>query len=202
MPFSDLPRTFGAVGALVAGVCFCGAMLISLWSSGPFIVVLLVIGDVGMLEGLLGLHASQASQYGRLGTIGFWLAIIGTVLSLAAGLVTVVAALLRLEDVNADASLALVGYFLLIIGFLLLGIATLRARVLPVWAGLLLVIGSIVMLLLPPFAASLMLLLPPFVAFSFQRLLWTVLGIVLLALSYALWTRGGETGESGRGIVT
>ena len=191
MPFSDLPRTFGVVGALVAGVCFCGAMLMSLWSSGPFIVVLLVIGYAGMLEGLLGLHTAQASQYGRLGTIGFWLAIIGTVLSLAAGLVTVVAALLRLEDVNADASLALVGYLLLIIGFLLLGSATLRARVLPVWAGLLLVIGSIVMLLLPPFAAS-----------SFQRLLWVVPGIVWLALSYALWTRGGETGESGRGIVT
>src|ERR671932_177949 len=123
MPFLNLPRAFGAVGALVAGVCFCGAMLISLWSSGPLIVVLLVIGYVGMLEGLLGLHTAQASQYGRLGIIGFWLAIIGTVLSLAAGFITVVTALLRLEDVTADASLALVGYFLLIIGFLFLGIA-------------------------------------------------------------------------------
>lgn len=149
------------------------------------------VGYVGMLGGVLGLHTSQANEYGKLGTVGFVIALIGTVLSLTSGIITVITILLQHQPGNAGALLASIGYLLLIVGFLPLGIATLRARALPAWAGLLLSIGGVVMFLLIPFAGDV-----------FPKLLWLVPGIIWLALSYAIWTRRSETRGTGRRVTT
>lgn len=89
--------------------------------------------------GLVGLYASQAKAAGLLGLSGFLAAFIGT--SLLAGFFW------ALEFVAPIVAQSLVSITLFSLGWLLFGVGTLRARVYPRWAALLLVVGAVLFVL-------------------------------------------------------
>jgi hypothetical protein len=126
-----------------------------------------------MLGGLVGLHALQAASYGRLGAVGFYAAFVGTALLLISTAVTILAGR---EVLN----------FLFVLGFLgtlglvLLGVATLRARVLPQWCGVLLIVAALGILVY-------------FVLGNYGGAI--LYGLLWLALGYALWSGRGTAVE-------
>ena len=103
-----------------------------------------------MLFSLVGLYARQVEKTGWLGLVGFVLAFIGTVL--VDSIFVMASTVIHLVAVQAPALfdqaaapptfgvlVVVLGY---ILGYILFGIATMRAGVLPRWSGLLLIIGS------------------------------------------------------------
>ena len=104
-----------------------------------------------LLLGLPGLYAAQSERAGRLGLVSFLMLFFGTLFFAVSNNYGFIAPVLAaqapamLDAINAyppvvalNALLA-VGFFL---GFILFGIATLRARVLPRQAGILMIMGS------------------------------------------------------------
>lgn len=134
------------------------------------------IAEVGILAALVGLHVRQSSSYGRLGTAGFIAAFVGTACFV---LSTVIWLLTKTDGMFLGIlfSSALLGW---LVGFPLLGIATLRARVLPRWGGLLLVAYPAVFLL-------------AFFLVDFYGEARVLLGLPWLALGYALWSERGAS---------
>ncbi len=109
---------------------------------------------LGTLGGLIGVRARQAASYGRFGKSGFLAAFAGTVLAGAGHLVAVP----FFDFVNVGGMTYVLftlkeGFFLvggmmyvlgvvgMSAGYLLLGVATARARTLPGWSGLALISG-------------------------------------------------------------
>lgn len=147
-----------------------------------------------LLFGLIGLYGCQAGKTGKPGLGGFILASIGSILLAwkyfsAATLLPVIAAkapTLIEESVNAPSGAALVFELLLavgfVVGFILFGVATYRAGVLPRWSGLLLIIGIVL---------------------SFGGMMSHAVGIVAAAvfgaslawMGYALWSSQGQVAQ-------
>jgi hypothetical protein len=183
MSSSDLIR-WGALGDVLAGVAWVVSGLISLVVPGQgteeigsssyyLLETIFCIASVGMLGGLAGLHASQAASYGRLGAVGFYAAFIGTALIFISTAATILAGR---EVLNF---LLVLGY-LGTLGLVLLGVATLSARVLPQWCGVLLMVA---ILGIPIYFA-----LGNYGGAILYDLLW-------LALGYALWSERGASAE-------
>jgi|SRR5215217_7589415 len=170
--------TWGGLGAVLAGVAFVLLSLLSIAISGssPYFDVGFVIAWLFTIPGVVGLHAAQNESYGLLGRVGS--------VALVAG---VVANTLGLVPLMADNESLLwlsfpVGAVLLLVGFLALGIATLRADVLPRWAGVALIVA------LPLVAIAGVVLGAP----SDEDYPGVVVtGLVWLSLGYALWSRSG-----------
>ena len=105
--------------------------------SDYLVEIVVVLAFVLTLVTLAGLHAAQrhSGRYGILGAAGFWLTFSGYVVVL----VTVHLTLLAGDE--AILSVRLVGGLLVLVGSILLGAMTIRARVLPWWCGVLLIVG-------------------------------------------------------------
>ena len=188
---SNLVR-WGALGALLAGAALMMSFMIVIADfvdSGLVPVFGFPYSDLGrttyvvalmsILWGLVGLHARQEKRYGWLGATGFLVAYVGGTLALVGlGLIW----LFRGDVLGQEPAITLglsgmvAGLTLLGVGFLLLGIATLRASALPGWCGVTLIIAFIAILVSVAFPAS-----PGSYAVMF------VLGLVWLALGYVLW---------------
>ena len=123
-----------------------------------------------MLAALVGLHVVQARSLGRLGVVGFAVAFVGTALVL----VSTLWAVILLERFGTTVPGLLFGLGLLgwLVGFVLFGIATFRARALPRWSGVLLVAYPLLLIAGLPVDGPLILV-----------------GLLWLALGYALWAR-------------
>jgi hypothetical protein len=162
-----------------------------LWTSGAVLLLL----------GLPGIVARQASRAGWFGFVGFLLAFSGAFLS-ASYFAVVYLTIAPWLDVHAPKvgdqllftanpavnvySSVAIGLF--VVGLVLLGIATMRARVFPQWAGLLLIVGVVV------FGISFVISI--FGLGALASVLSSVSGVLgLLGLGwmgYALWTEKGE----------
>jgi hypothetical protein len=167
---------WGALGALLAGAAWIAAAAVAysgIASGEPPYSYLDEAAYGGALAatlaGLWGLHARQASgRGGRLGAAGFLAALVG-------------AALLSVGSVLADRAggaldwLPGLGLLGLLLGFVLSGVATFRAGLLPQWCGLVLIVCL-------PLAGVLAGALGETGA-------GTALGLSWLALGYALWPR-------------
>lgn len=137
---------------------------------------------LGVLGGLAGLHARQADSYGRLGRAGFFLAFVGAALAFVgqatSGIFPQNGTLGWLFSDPGFGFMA--GVLLTSLGLVLMGIATLRARMLPRWCGF----GLIALVVFSALGAY-----GGFV----------VVGLIWLALGYALWshtpTSEGEQGH-------
>ncbi len=164
MSSSTLIR-YGGLAALAGGALFMIAESLSLLliryedyvesaSTGTFVAqqILFLLGAVLLLCGLFGLYARQSVAAGRLGLVGFLVAFVGT--TLLAGLFFVQAFFVPYlatkfpEVLNAgEQGLLTVGFGMTFVvfpvGWLLFGIATLRARVYPRAAAILLIIGTV-----------------------------------------------------------
>jgi hypothetical protein len=147
------------------------------------------LAEGGMLVWLVGLRALQASRHGRLGTVGFFAAFVGTAfLFLLTALTPVqmfLAYTLDVIDPSAGGMLVSIlftsGLFLgWLVGYTVLGIATFRAKVLPRWCGLLLIAQCPLLLFL----------------MGFYGAGGVVLGLVWLALGYVLFSQRGRAAKS------
>lgn len=115
-----------------------------------------LLGAALLLLGLVGLYVSQSEETGVLGLVGFLAAFLGTVL--LAGTLwfeLFITPALAVEDAGlAEAELGLAGFILafllVVLGWLLFAVATLRARVYPRWPAVLLIVGVVLSFLPVP----------------------------------------------------
>jgi hypothetical protein len=134
---------------------------------------------LGMLGGLVGLHAHQVDSYGRLGRAGFLLAFVGAALAFVGQATSgIFPQNGTLGWLFSDPGFGFqVGILLTSLGLLLMGIATMRAGVLPRWCGFGL-IALVIFLALGAYGG------------------FVVAGLIWLALGYAL--RSGKSEVAGR----
>lgn len=111
------------------------------------------LGSVALLAvALVGLYVRQAERSDTLGIVGFAVALIGTILAAGAQwtyvfVVPYIAAAVP-DLVNESSGVLLAGFFLsytvLSLGWVIFGIATLRARIFPRWMAVLLTVGALI----------------------------------------------------------
>jgi hypothetical protein len=132
--------------------------------------VLAILAYVLEVVGLLGFHALQGSNYGRIGRAGLYTTI---------GAIVLWEFLILTGLLGSDVGLGwlvAVGVLGTLVGLVLYGAATLQARVLPRWCGIAFIILVPVAILLVDYAS-----------------LWE--GLVWLALGYGLWSHRGAAAE-------
>jgi hypothetical protein len=166
----------GAFGAILAGAAWItSSLLTAAIASGrsPEVIgfafldkTLYLVAMACTMVGIIGLHSRQAPSYGRLGTAGFLatftgiaLLLLGLVLSFTMGSV--------FAPTLFDPMLGL-GLWVALMGFIVLGAATLRLGVLPRWCGVLLIICLPLAIALGDYGGG------------------AVLGLLWLAVAYAL----------------
>ena len=134
-------------------------------------LLLVVIGAAGLV-----ILARDAGRFGTLARTGIVVAAVGAALPVVGGLV---------QGILFDGDYPYMPYFVipgvlaLVIGFVLLGISVLRAGVLPRWAAVLLIVGTLAMLGFNDQNALALLAIPS--------------GIGWVAVGYVLWS-GREEG--------
>ena len=140
-----------------------------------------------MSLGLVGLYAIQTEQAGTLGLIAFLVTVIGIVMTAGAQwgaaflgpwLAEEAPEILDTEPSAFFMAGLVVSFLLCALGWLLFGLASLRARVLPRRSSILLMVGAVL------FFAMLFLELPGSTV---------VFGVALAWMGYALWAGAGET---------
>jgi hypothetical protein len=177
----------GGVAAMVGGMLSVVASLFGRFfpqAMQGFPMEALLVGALLLVSmGMVGFHALQRQNYGRIGRAGFWMGVAGP-LAVAFGS----ASYLWWGSVFGSWLLWLalpVGPLVLLVGFVLYGGATLRARVLPRWCGVLFIVTM---------PAALALSTRGGVAAAFM-----VFGLAWLALGFVLWARrGGQTEQRAR----
>jgi hypothetical protein len=171
--FQDDSFFFGPVRTLVligAGAAILGGLLLisgdllglvvgqsgDTYTGTPIekvMAVLFLAGKVLVLLGLIGLYLRQAKSAGRFGLVAFLIALTGTGLMIASDWSEVfIAPILQdvapgLLETNPPASIMvgfMLNFFTETLGWLLFGIATFRARVLPRPAALLVIVGTLI----------------------------------------------------------
>ena len=158
-----------------------------------FLVILGLASTVPVLVGLVGVYARQMEAAGLLGLIGFSMAFIGVVLwagvsyTLAFVMPELTSVPLDLREASnvtivmpgSDIGVPLVNssgllttIFLCMLGWLLFGLATVRARVYSHWTGLLLAIGGFTL--------------------AFPWIGWVIIGVALISMGYKVWSDIGD----------
>jgi hypothetical protein len=170
MSSSDLVR-WGGLAAMLAGVAFIVDILFVLtvpeanWTNAVYIVAALLL-----IGGMVGLHALQKDNYGRIGRGGFWTVVVASL----AQVVGLIVFLLGSEALNW--LVFPVGFLAVPVGLILYGAATLQAKVLPRWCGLGLIIISPITVVLGDYGGI-------------------VFGLLWVALGYVLWSWRGTAAE-------
>src|SRR5215212_8118130 len=146
----------GAVGAVVAAAGYVAMFAVQMTMSGeldrPLLNVPVLVGLAGTLLAIVGLHALHRGTYPKLGVVGVWTALVGSLVALAGMIVLVTTDPASTTDVDDLGLLgAILGRDASLIGFALLGIATVRVRVLPRWCGWLIAVGLPISMLGFPF---------------------------------------------------
>ncbi len=151
--------------------------------------VLILIGAMLLLVALVGIYASQAEAAGVLGSVGFLLALIGTALLVGStwDRVFLIPALAQAAPAFMETDLSflekvgsMLSLGLLVIGWLVFAVSTLRARIYPRTAAVLLLIGIVVGAIPLPLTTI-------------------VFGVALAWMGVFLLTRiGAATGQSSR----
>jgi hypothetical protein len=185
----------GIISVLFAPSDFTpNAVLGSAWT--PMRVVL-AVSYMAFVFGLIGIYVIQADKAGRMGSIGFGLAFFGMLILtaqvlVAAFILPVIASLPNAPKTAFDlfdpagplagfSTVVFADYVPTVLGLVLLGAAIVRAGVLPRWAGLLLIVGTLLDLALLMGAPGELIVKLGDVFFDVGKL-----GIV-----YALWTHPG-----------
>ena len=169
MAASGLIR-WGAIGLALGGVTwvalgFLAAIGLLQAIPGREDVVLFVAALLLSAVGLVGLHDLQKDSYGRLGRVGLYIA-------LTAVAARILGAVVFLAGSSTLEWLSFPGTLCMLVGFMIYGVATVRAGVLPRWSGLALVVAMPVSLPLTVYGTMLF-------------------GLILLGLGCALWLRRG-----------
>jgi hypothetical protein len=140
--------------------------------------ILVILAMILEVVALVGFHTLQGRNYGRIGRAGLYTTIGSIVLFELLLLVSLLGG-----DVVGIDWLAAVGLLGLVVGLVLYGAATLQARVLPRWCGILFI-----------------LFMPVGILLGDLQPIWG--GLVWLALGYVLWSQsGGAAGEQPSRVV-
>lgn len=137
-------------------------------------LLLFAVGAMGLL-----ILIRRSGRFGRVGKTGVLVGAAGGALLVIAGLIQ---AIFFGGDFPLMPFFVIPGVLALIVGFLLVGIAILRAGVLPRWVAVLIIVGALAML-------------------GFNEQTWRALmaipfGLAWIAVGYGLWSRGGApTGQ-------
>jgi hypothetical protein len=133
-------------------------------------VVLLIVALLLTAAGLVGLHALQGGRQALLGQAGLYIAVV-SLLARALGAGVFLA---------GSSALAWISYpwgtIGMLVGFVAYGAATVRARVLPLWYGLALIVSVPISLPLAAYGTALF-------------------GLIVGVLGYALWSRKDTAAE-------
>jgi hypothetical protein len=139
-------------------------------------LLLVVIGAAGLV-----IRARDAGRLGRLGKTGIVLGAVGAALPVVGSLIQGV---LFDGDYPLMPLFVIPGVLALVVGFVLLGLAVLQAKVLPPWAAVLLIVGTLAMLGFNDQNARALMAIPN--------------GIAWVAVGYVLWSGRGERVSSPR----
>jgi hypothetical protein len=146
---SNLAR-WGGIASLVVGLTFVVFALLNSQEStdvsslrrqwaGDVLLVLLIVAFLGEMVGIAGLHALQRGFYGRLGAAGALVALVAVASQLVGIIVLELVGSTSSAGTLALDLLVVLGSLALFVGLVLLGVATLQARVMPSWFGVLLI---------------------------------------------------------------
>jgi hypothetical protein len=168
----NLGVRWGAIGLMLSGMTWIGlglSVAVGYLQAipGREDVVLFVIALMLLAVGLAGLHTLHKDSYGLIGRVGFYLTL-AAVAARILGAMVFLAGRLALEWVSLPGTLGMLA------GLVIYGFATLRAKVLPRWYGLVLIISMPVSLPLAVYGTALF-------------------GLILAMLGYALWLRRDNT---------
>jgi hypothetical protein len=209
MSAANLIRRSGLISILAGALYALGAILhpvgedLAAYTSPNWVIAHQVYwaAAILMLFGLVGLYARQVEKTGWLGLVGFVLAFIGT--AFVGGIffmVSTVTPIIAKEmpalfDQAATPSPATVLVVVLgfSLGYILFGIAAMRAKVLPRWSGFLLIIG----------VSFFMISEAPLFDRMFSHVIVTI-GDVLFGcgvawMGYALWSEKREPALTAKG---
>lgn len=141
--------------------------------SGALVSLLTLVAVALIAVGLAGLiiFTMRSGSFGRIGRAGL-------VTILAGGALAAIGTVMNAWDSSLVPAFIIPGVLAIIVGFLLLGIALFMARVLPRWATVALVLGSLCML--------------GFNDQNAQVLFGIPFGIAWMATGYALWSARSE----------
>ena len=181
MTSSNIIR-WGGIAAMLGGVFWVVWSLlgrVSFEAAGSsFADGLLLLAAVLTLAGLVGLHALQGANYGRIGRAGFYTAGAGFLVQALAALFLLMGS--DAWEVTLQWLVAPVGSLIILVGLVLYGAATLQARVLARWCG----VGLIVV--------------PPLAFYMNSKIFYgslALFGVLWVALGYVLWSRSGRPTE-------
>lgn len=138
-----------AIGDLLGLVVDLENPLSATTPSYSIVFFLYLLSTALLLLGLVGLYTSQSQAAGILGLVGFLVAFLGTVLLVGALWfeLFITPALAAEAPELVEAELGLPGFILMLlfgaVGWVLFGVATLRAGVYPRWAAVLLIVGGL-----------------------------------------------------------
>lgn len=159
----------GGVVWLVAGLI--AAFMTPLPGLVFYYVVLLLVGRLLMGAGVVGLYTLQQGSIERIGRVGFYAVLVAIVIQ-------VLGDVIRLAGSLGPAYwVSLVGWVILVVGFVLFGIASLQAGALPRWYAVLLIVFAPI----------------SWVLGAAYGLIWA--GVILLVLGFVLYRRS-EAGET------
>src|SRR5215210_4485021 len=180
---SSLIRWWELLGAVLGGLAWLVSVLLDS-ASAPQEPLFLVyaIAWLATLGGLVGLYALQASSYLLLGTSSFFAAFIGALLALAGTVLNLLSRgdLLQQgfyeQTLGLGLFITLIGVAVFGVGFTLLGVASLLGRRIPLWVGVAIIVAPLLAWLWGGYGAI-------------------VLGVVWLAVGYALWLARKEANQ-------
>ncbi len=137
-------------------------------------VLLLAVGAVGLV-----ILVRSAGRFRKAGKAGVFIGVVGAALLVIASLIQ---AIFFGGDFLLMPYFVIPGLLALVVGFLLLGIAILRAGVLPRWVAVLIIVGALAMLGANEQTARVLLMIP--------------FGLAWVAVGYVLWSGvGAPTGQ-------
>ena len=134
----------GAIAGIVAGLGYIVQSIMGLIKpqteifsgiSDYILEVIFIIALIATIFAFMRLHAFSEASYGKGGAIGYWSALSGT------SLITISALATLFAGQNSLGSIFLAGLLLSLVGYILLGIASLRSKSLPLWGSLALIFG-------------------------------------------------------------
>jgi hypothetical protein len=162
-------------------------------ASNPYVAVHAVGTAATILGqlGIAGLYARQSEKAGVLGLFGFVVCFVGLALTSAEVFLDTYVlplfvaqgteVLLRLVSAGPLIPVSQLTSTLFVVGFILFGLATLRAGVLPRWAAVLVIVGSLYGVGRLPLPAL------------GRAVVAAMFAVGLIWLGYALWSEKGET---------
>lgn len=168
--------------AVIGGICRALMTPLELaWGVDNTVALLLggITGSIFIILGTAGIYLYQAEKTGILGFIGFILTSLGNILVCSMVLISLFinTALVQPQLLEQDLP-GLIGPIRLVmligisLGYILLGFVTLRAKMLPSWAGVLMILFVIL----------------PFIPFTGDYLA-AVWGLIYIGLGLAVWFR-------------